>query len=183
MGLSFVHYVKKTKKTLHTVCTWKPWELGASKWLLNDSPYWKKTKSKSPYILQLLHIIPSLKISKSRFSIKSMDLHKILHILYGEFLAPYNLHKFSILAAWRSIRFYGENMEIHKGYGDLRYGTDSQLILVILWKNGWMDFHEIFMICQTWCTKCISKQFHAWLDCFTVAHLGRRVSESNIMVK
>ena len=56
-------------------------------------------------------------------------------------------------------------------------------LLVILWKNSWMDFHEIFMICQAWCKKYISKQFHAWLDCFTVAHLGHRVSESNIMVK
>ena len=57
-----------------------------------------------------------------KFSIKSTDFHKILHILYGEFLAPYNLHKFSILAIWRSIRFYGEKAEFHKGYGDLRYG-------------------------------------------------------------
>ena len=72
--------------------------------------------------VQLLHIIPSLKISKSRFSIKSTDFHNIRHTLYGEFLAPYNLHKFSISAIWKFVRFYGENMEIHKGYGDLRYG-------------------------------------------------------------
>ena len=117
MRLSLVHYVKKTH------CTWYVLENLESLELQNDgspeSPYWKKVKISiySPYSqfvkVQLLYIIPSLK--KSRFSIKSMNFHNILHILYGEFLAPYNIHKFSILAIWSSIRFYGENMEIRKG--------------------------------------------------------------------
>ena len=52
-------------------------------------------------------------------------------------------------------------------------------LLVMLWKNGWMDFHEILMIRH----KYIFREFLAWLDCFTVSHQGDRMYVSNITVK
>ena len=125
MRLSLVHYVKK-KPTVHGMYlkTLRAWSFKMTEVLNLHIEKKVKISIYSPYSqfvkVQLLYIIPSLK--KSRFSIKSMNFHNILHILYGEFLAPYNLHKFSILAIWSSIRFYGENMEIRKGIMEI-WGT------------------------------------------------------------
>ena len=45
-------------------------------------------------------------------------------------------------------------------------------LFVILWKNGWTDFHEIFMKRQAWHKKQSARLFHTCLDCLTVSHLG-----------
>ena len=57
-------------------------------------------------------------------------------------------------------------------------------LFVILWKNGWTDFHEIFMKHQAWHKKELPRLSHICLDCFTVSHLGAPgVFVSNTMVK
>ena len=57
-------------------------------------------------------------------------------------------------------------------------------LFVILWKNGWTDFHENFMKCQARHKKKFARLFHTCLDCFTVSHLGARgVFVSNTTVK
>ena len=57
-------------------------------------------------------------------------------------------------------------------------------VFVISWKNGWTDFHEIFMKRQAWHNKWLARLFHTCLDCFTVSHLGAQgVFVSNTTVK
>ena len=57
-------------------------------------------------------------------------------------------------------------------------------LFVILWKNGWTDFHEIFMKRQKWHKKWLARLFHTCLHCFTVYHLGAPdVFVSNTTVK
>ena len=45
-------------------------------------------------------------------------------------------------------------------------------LLVILWKNGRTDFHEIFMKYWPQHKKYLTRLFNAWLYCLTVSHLG-----------
>ena len=49
--------------------------------------------------------------------------------------------------------------------------SGSVFVSNIMKKNEWMDFNEIF-ICQAPHQKQSSRQFHIWLDCFTVSNLG-----------
>ena len=50
------------------------------------------------------------------------------------------------------------------------YLFPGSVFYVILWKNGWTDFHEIFMKRQAWHKKQLAR--HTCLDCFMVSHLG-----------
>ena len=57
-------------------------------------------------------------------------------------------------------------------------------LFVILWENGWTDFHDFFMKCQARHKKWLARLFHSCLDCFTASHLGTAgVDVSNTTVK
>ena len=57
-------------------------------------------------------------------------------------------------------------------------------LFVLLWKNRWTDFHEIFRKRKAWHKKQLARRFHTCLDCFKVSHLGAPgVFVSNTTVK
>ena len=120
-------------------------------------------------IFMMFHLTPWTQDFSPTFSEQSMPLSSIAEKRLNGFL--WDFQKETDMEQGAIWNIFGMLRLTPWILGGFIYFLDPCLF-VILWKNVWTDFHEIFMKRQAWHKKLLARLFHTCPDCLTVSHLG-----------